>query len=448
VSTHPVEAQIAHWRAYLERSPAVSARDVEELEAHLRELIADLDALGLTEEETFLVAVKRMGEVDAISREFAREHSERLWKQLLGEDTEETVTRPGWPVALGVAIAAALTLQVARLVAGFPDRGGNWLARNIALLTLPFLAGFFAYRRRIPPRTLAWAALPFVVAAVVVNAYPFESGGATEGLVAAHLPVALWFAVGVTYVGGEISAHARRMDFVRFTGEWVVYYTLTALGGGVLTALTVLVLEPTGAVGADQVVLWLVLSGAAGAVVVSAWLVEWKQQVVENMAPVLTAIFTPLFAVMLAAAAITYAATGIGAAFDRDLLGVFDALLVVVLGLVLYSWSARDPARPAGWADRIQLATVMAALALDLLVLAAMVGRVGELGFTANRAAALGLNLVLLGNLAGAAYWLVRFLTGRCSFARLERWQTSYLPVLAAWAAGVVVVIPPLFVFA
>ncbi len=29
------------------------------------------------------------------------------------------------------------------------------------------------------------------------------------------------------------------MDFVRFTGEWLIYYVLIALGGGVLLALTV-----------------------------------------------------------------------------------------------------------------------------------------------------------------------------------------------------------------
>ena len=42
-----------------------------------------LTQAGLTEDEAFLVAVKRMGSLDAISREFAREHSERLWKQLV-----------------------------------------------------------------------------------------------------------------------------------------------------------------------------------------------------------------------------------------------------------------------------------------------------------------------------------------------------------------------------
>jgi hypothetical protein len=158
-------------------------------------------------------------------------------------------------------------------------------------------------------------------------------------------------------------------------------------------------------------------------------------------------LFTPLFAVMLAGAVVVYAATGLGEAFDRELLSVFDALLVVVLALVLYGMSAREPSTSPGWMDGIQLVAVVGALVLDVMVLGTMIARIGELGFTPNRTAALGLNLVLLVNLAGAAWLSARFLTGRSRFHRLERWQTTYLPVFALWAAAAVVVLPPLFGF-
>jgi hypothetical protein len=180
---------------------------------------------------------------------------------------------------------------------------------------------------------------------------------------------------------------------------------------------------------------------------VAAWLVESKQRVVENMAPVLSMLFTPLFAAMLAVAAVVYAVTGLGGAFDRELLGVFDALLVVVLGLVLYGMSARDPSTTPDWMDRIQLVAVVSALVLDVMVLASMIARIGDLGFTPNRTAALGLNLVLLVNLAGAAWLSARFLAGRSRLHRLERWQTTYLPVFPLLAATVVVVLPLLFSF-
>ena len=443
-----VESQIAEWRAYVANAPGVNGHDVDELEDHLRHQIAELNAVGLTADEGFLIAVKRLGDVDGLSREFAREHSGRLWKQLMLSGESEPARAPSaWLEAFAFAVAAAVAIQVARLAAGFPDEEPNWLARNAGLFVLPFLAAYFARQRRLDTPHLVLMAAPFVAAALVVNLYPWRADSDTEALVTLTLPVVLWFVVAYPYMGGTVRSHERRMGFVRFTGEWFIYYVLIALGGGVLMALIAGIFEPTG-VDVDRIAAWVLPSGAAGAVIVAAWLVESKQRVVENMAPVLTMLFTPLFAVMLACAAVVYAVTGLGEEFDRELLSVFDALLLVVLALVLYGMSARDPSTSSReWMDGIQLVAVVSALVLDLMVLGAMIARIGELGFTPNRTAALGLNLVLFVNLAVAAWLSARFLTRRSSLHRLERWQTTYLPVFALWAATVVAILPPLFAF-
>ena len=214
-----------------------------------------------------------------------------------------------------------------------------------------------------------------------------------------------------------------------------------------LIGLSSVLLEPAAPGLAEELFAWVVPTGLAGAVLVAAWLVEAKKSVVENMAPVLTMVFTPLFAMMLAASVITYAVSGLGE-FDRDRLVVFDALLIVVLALLLYGLSAREATRRAGLMDAIQLVAVAGALILDMMVLGSMLARIGDLGFTPNRVAALGLNLVLLLNLTWAAWLSFRFLAGRVAFHRLERWQTSYLPVFALWASAVVALLPPLFGFA
>ena len=67
-----LEEQIELWRSYLRRRQAIHSVDVAELEDHLREQVAVLVDAGLATDEAFLVAVKRMGALDALSREFAR----------------------------------------------------------------------------------------------------------------------------------------------------------------------------------------------------------------------------------------------------------------------------------------------------------------------------------------------------------------------------------------
>ena len=458
MTTHDeaLEEQIARWRAWLRRRPAIRPPDVEELEGHLRDQVRALVDAGLDADEAFLVAVKRMGNLDAVSREFAREHSERLWKQLVaapgGADAGERTASREILVVAALAAGAALAVKLPELFGLVrpldPDEElPPFYFTNLSFFVLPFLTGYFAWKRGIDRAVCVGLALAFAAAAVLVNASPFAPGGHTLTLAALHLPIALWLAVGVAYAGGRWRAGGGRMDFVRFSGELFIYYVLMALGGGVLGAFT---LGMFSAIGLDEQaqrlwLTWLLPCGAAGAVLVGAWLVEAKQSVIENMAPVLTRIFTPLFAAVLLAYLITMAWTGSGIDLEREALIGFDLLLAVVLGLLLYAVSARDPRAPPDAFDALQLLLVVSALVVDGLALAAIAGRISEFGFSPNRLAALGENLILLVNLAWSAWLYARFLSGRGPFAALERWQIDYLPVYAVWAGFVVAAFPPLF---
>ncbi len=446
-----LEEQITVWRQYLRRRPAIRAADVEELEDHLRDQMSTLTKAGLGYDEAFLVAVKRMGSLDALSREFAREHSERLWKQLVigvgaDEGAQTTVCRETL-VVIGLALAAALAIKLPALFGvdlGHVD-GERFYLRNASLFVLPLLTGYFAWKRRLNPITCVWLALAFAAAGLLANIYPFATSGNTEALTALHLPIALWLAVGVAYIGGHWLAGGNRMDFVRFSGELFIYYVLIALGGVVLTAFTMMMFAAIGMHAETVAQDWLVPCGAAGAVIIGSWLVEAKQSVIENMAPVLTRLFTPLFTLVLLVFLATMAWTGSPIDVKREVLIAFDLLLVLVVGLVVYAISARDPQAPPGFFDGLQLLLVVAALVVDATALAAIAARIGEFGFTPNRVAALGENLILLVNLAGSAWLYARFLRHRGSLAALERWQVAFLPVYSVWAAFVVIGFPPLF---
>jgi hypothetical protein len=450
-SSDSLEGQIEQWRSYLRRRQAIRTVDVQELEDHLRGEVGALLDAGLSENEAFLVAVKRLGALDAISNEFAREHSERLWKQLvIGPGTAQPVgagrTEP--IVVFALAIVAAVVVKVPELFGlewGAPE-DEMFYARNFSLFVFPLLTAYFVWKRRVSQRIWAWLVLVFVAAVVFANVYPFETGSDTEALTALHLPLALWLPVGIAYAGGRWGKSAGRMDFVRFSGELLIYYALIALGGGVLLALTA---GMFGAIGIDFEPVFedWVPCAVLGAVIVASWLVEAKQSVIENMAPVLTRIFTPLFALALIAFLGTMIGTGRGIDIEREALIVFDLVLVLVLGLLLYSISARDPQVRPGAFDRLLVLLLVSALVADAFALAAIGARISEFGFTPNRVAALGENVILLGNLGWSTVLYLRFLRGRGSFASLERWQTAYLPVYSVWAAIVVVGFPPVFGF-
>ena len=145
--TATLEAQIAQWREFLRRRQAIHAVDVAELEDHLREQVGALTGAGLAPDEAFLVAVKRMGSLDTVSREFAREHSERLWKQLVIAAPESApaggLARDTIMAFVFAAIAGALVKLPALL--GFPMENAfeHIYVRNISFYPLPALTAYF-----------------------------------------------------------------------------------------------------------------------------------------------------------------------------------------------------------------------------------------------------------------------------------------------------------------
>jgi hypothetical protein len=447
----PLEGQIAEWRAYVRRRKALHSPDVEELEGHLRDQLAALTEAGLTGDEAFLVAVKRMGSLDALSREFARAHSERLWKQLVMAPETGAPTNTGRDelvVVLSLAAAAAVATKMPALFGHAIDPNENFplfYARNASLFVFPLLTVYFMWKRGSDRVRGLWFAMAFAVGAVVANLFPFPSRSDTEVLTVLHLPIALWLTVGFAYVGGRWFDDGGRMNFVRFSGELAIYYVLIALGGFVAILFTFMMFRAIEMNPDWFVAGWLIPCGAAGAVLIGSWLVEAKQSVIENMAPVLTRLFTPLFTMLLLVFLATMAWTGSPVNVKREVLIGFDLLLTVVVGLVLYAASARDAQAPPDFFDGLQLALVVSALVVDGVALYAIAARISEFGFTPNKVAALGENIILFVNLARSAWLYARFVCHRSSFAVLERWQIAYLPVFSVWATVVVLVFPPLF---
>ncbi|HSM50155.1 MAG TPA: permease prefix domain 1-containing protein, partial [Thermoanaerobaculia bacterium] len=187
-----LEERIAEWRSWLARRPAIAGGDVEELEDHLRSQLGELEAAGLAEDEAFLVAVKRLGDLDALSREFAEEYSERLWKQLVVRPEAGTLAsenrREAW-VAVGLATAAAAAVKLPELFGRSLERNADqgFYALNLSLLVLPFLAAFFAWKRGLDRVSVAWIGGLFAAGAAFVNLFPFAPGSHTGILAALHL---------------------------------------------------------------------------------------------------------------------------------------------------------------------------------------------------------------------------------------------------------------------
>lgn len=438
---------VAEWKGALAAAGQLPDDRLEELASHLEDTMAELVRLGLDEEEAFLVAVKRVGNVDAVARQLALAEGDESWRRINLPGTGAGARRRDLALAAVLALAAGLLAKVPTLFGLHfgTDEGFLVWFRNASLFCLPSMAWTLVLVRKEGRReALALSGLVLALA-LAVNLFPWAADSQTVLLTSIHLPILLWLCVLPLYARGRWRRAEGGMDFVRLTGEAFIYGVLLLLGVAVLIAMVAAVFETAGVKTEALVGDWIVPLCVFAAPVVAVRLAMAKRNVVETIAPALARIFAPLFLLALAGFGLFAAATGRDPFVDRNALIVFDLVLAVVLALVLWSMAMRDPRGKRCAADFVDLALALTALALDLFLLAAMAGRVGTWGLTPNRVAALGENLVLLADLAGTAFLLGRHLLGKGSYRAVLRWQTAFLALIAAWAGIVALVFPLVF---
>lgn len=446
-----LESQIRKWRGHLRSSGSLGEQDLEELESHLRDGIDDLTSRGVTAEEAFLVSVRRMGDTEALGDEFAKITTESLWRQLLVPAADEPSRRRQRAEVMLVVGLAFLACVLGKIPALFglamTDDHVPFYLENASLFALPSVAVYLIWKRSLSLRFILVAAAVFIAAALLVNLYPSRDPFHATVLIAVHLPIALLFLLGVLYCGPGWQKTGNRLDFTRFAGEVFIYSVLLALGGAVLTGISIGVFQFVEIDVEYFVVNWVVICGGCALLVVAAYLVERKKGRIETIAPVLARIFAPLLLLVLISLLLAMLVTGRAPAEDRDLLIWFDLLLALVLGIILYTMSARDAEEPTGFWDVTAFALIVVALIIDAVALSGTISRLAQYGVSANKLAASGANVLLLINLVLLGIGYARFIFGRRTYQAIVDAQMRYLPVYALWAAFVVVAFPPLFGF-
>ncbi len=447
-----LELQIHSWSDHLRAHGNLKEADIQELESHLQEEIDDLISAGLSPDESFLISVKRLGNLDAISHEFAKVNTENLWKHLFIDPVDSTAKKESRrDIALVVifALLAGTLIKIPGLFGlGFDDPGAeHFYLRNISLFILPFVAAFFLIKRKADRKTWSTIMVSFIIAALIINIYPSFSPYNTEILSSLHLPLLLWLIVGVAYIGREWQSSQGRMNFIRFTGEMVVYGVLVSAGVMVCGMFTMAIFKAIQVDAGKFLGEYYVIYGGCSAVLITAYLVEAKKSIVENFAPILAKIFSPLFLAIMVSFLVVIIITGKSPFMEREFLIAFDLMLALVLGLVLYVISSRNNQQPPNFFDYLNLALILIAFVIDGVALSAILFRLSAFGITPNKIAALGENLILLGNLGGLAWLYVVYFKRKNDFIKLEKWQTGYLNVYFIWTAIVAFIFPILFGF-
>ena len=374
----------------------------------------------------------------------------RVWRARLKPDGAVLGAKHGLALwyALGICLGVGLLVR-------FPATllGEYWYYPRFAPLWIILgLAGYFLVSR--PNRTLliTGASLTAIVIGYVTllpATGPEENWYYPDSVVMAliHLPIVVWCYLGMVFLGDSWRDARARVRFLRYNGELVILTCVVGLGGMVLSGLTIALFLLIDLDIAEWYFPNVGVFCAVGVPVGATYLFDRVFNRRTAIAPVLAYVFAPLFLIMVVTFLIFTLVEGANPFIDRSFLITFNGLLLLVLGISIFSLVERNKGADTGLMDYVNLALVSLTLVIDLIALSAILFRIASFGFTPNRVAVLGANVIALLHLVWILVTYIGLVRRKVGLDAMDRVVGNYLPVYGAWAAVVAFVLPVFFGF-
>jgi hypothetical protein len=389
----------------------------------------------------------------------------KVWKERLNYESENEKRRvvSAWSFKniLILILLTAIAGTIFKLPDFFDSIDDSWFySRNLAWVFIVPLIAYFVQRTK-SAKFIIWIFLITASTLLYLNLLPSRGdspyqfskmyGAFDDALTNAelHIPLFLWLLTGVAFAGRNWKKTSARMGFLRYNGEVIIYTTILLIGGAILTAITVALLdfiEHTYELSAwyqDYVIMY----GAVSTPIIATFLLDKVLDKRLNIAPTIAKIFTPLFLITTFAYLIIMVVYQKNPFGDREYLMALNILLIIVLGLLIFTIAERNTTSPASTNDYLNIGLAFTIIILNAVALSATLFRSASdiYGLTPNRLAILGINLLVFVHLSGILVHYVRFVWKGKPFEKLENWIASYLPCYAIWSILVSVLLPIFF---
>jgi len=285
----------------------------------------------------------------------------------------------------------------------------------------------------------------FAVLAVYCNMLPSIKSSHSIDLVYIHLPLLLWCVYGLIYMNFEIWDKTKRIDYIKYNGDLAILVAVILLTGMILAGMTIQLFSVINNRIENFYIDYVVVWGLVSVPIIATFIIRKYPSITNKIAPIIARIFSPLVLITLVVYLISILLSGKNLYNDREFLLVFNVMLLGVVAIIVFSISEISTSKKQTFNVLILLVLSIVALIIDLVALFAIVYRLEEYGFTPNRTAVLGANLLIFGNLILITIDLFRVIFHKKEIKQVETTIAKYLPIYALWTIVVVFGFPLLF---
>lgn len=371
----------------------------------------------------------------------------RFWKIRLAADKSAERTGPQLRdllEMLAIAVFSAILVLIPALFSQV-DREFFYL-REVALIAFNGLILYsFRLNKLSGLKNVLIYGTVMIATGLYINLLP--TGTADSILIAVlHVPLMLWCFLGLTFIQFNYRSVSGRMDFIRFSGELIIMTGLILLAGGVLTGITMGLFSVIGMDIMEFYRDFIAIPGGVAAPVIAWYLIRTYPGITSKIAPVIARVFSPVVLLTLTVYLVSLPFSNTGILESRELLIIFNVMLLGVLALILFSISGihKDTSGRNNLMALFFLAVL--AIVINSIALIAIISRLSE-GLTPNRIAVLITNILVFLNLVLMAGKLYRTCFKGAPMESIEKTAAGYLTVYAVWTVIAIFIFPVVFGF-
>ncbi len=378
------------------------------------------------------------------------EHKEHIglqyWNERLNYENEIVYfgNRKEIQFVIIIAILAGLIANISNIKGINVER---FFSRNAAFIIFPFLSSYFIWKQKVEFKKILFPALAILVSVVYINLLPDSNNSNSIILALIHLPLFLWSLLGYAFLGTHLKDHQKRIDFLKFNGDLVIMCVIMYISGMLFSVITFGLFELIGLKIEQFYVQHIAIWGIAAIPIVATYLIQVNPQLINKVSPIIAKIFTPLVFLNLFIYLIAVIYTGKYPYNDRNLLLVFNVLLIGVLALILFSVAETSKTSKSKFSLVLLFGLSILTIIVNSIALSAITFRIMEWGITPNRIAVLGGNILIFINLVLVSYKLLMTTKGKAGVEVVESSIATFLPIYGIWTALVCFLFPILFHF-
>lgn len=369
-----------------------------------------------------------------------------FWFERLNHDTE-TISWGSKKELWFIGFACIVAGLLAKFPSIFSLNEEFYYPRNLGLIVFPLLIAFFSWKNKLSLKNKTIIVVIIAISAVFINLWPGEAESDTLILACIHLPLLLWVMLGAAFTGNQINNHQKRLDFLRFNGDLVVMTAILAISGMLLSGITIGLFELIGLKIEQFYMQNVVIFGLPSIPIVATFLNYSNPQLVNKVSPIIAKIFSPVVLLTLIIYLGAIAFSGKNPYTDREFLLLFNLLLIGVMALIFFAVAESVQKVKTNFGIWVLLLLSIVTIIVNGIALSAIIFRISEWGFTPNRLAVLGSNILILIHLLMVTSILFKTVQQKSDVSNVGTVIAKYIPIYFIWTVVVVFIFPLIFGF-